>query len=58
VAYDLKHESHLADHIVDHVEAIALRASAVAEPVADEAELAPIREYCGFLRRRVTELKR
>jgi hypothetical protein len=58
VAYDRTGGTHLADHVIDHIEAIALRASAVAEPVATDGELAPIREYCGFLRRRVVDLRR
>lgn len=57
VEHDRATESHLADHIIDHIEAIALRASAVAEPVATESEVAPIREYCGFLRKRLAELR-
>lgn len=54
--YDRGHDTHLADHIVDHIEAIAFRAAAVAQPALAECELAPIREYCGFLRRSVSEL--
>lgn len=55
-AYDRSHDTHLADHIVDHIEAIALRAAAIAQPALVECELAPIRGYCGFLRRSVSEL--
>lgn len=56
--YDRKHDTHLADHIVDHIEAIALRAAAVAQPALVECELGPIWKYCGFLRSCVAELKR
>ncbi|MEK7706663.1 MAG: hypothetical protein AAB380_01545 [Verrucomicrobiota bacterium] len=56
--YDRNHDTHLADHIVDHIEAIALRAAAVAQPALAECEIGPIRNYCGFLRSCVAELKR
>jgi len=54
--YDKGHDTHLADHIVDHIEAVAFRAAAIAQPALVECELVPIREYCGFLRRSVSEL--
>ena len=54
--YDRANDTHLADHIVDHIEAVAFRAAAIAQPVVVECELAPIREYCGFLRSAVPEL--
>ena len=57
-SYDREHDTHLADHIIDHIEAIAFRAAAVTLPVLGERELGPIRDYCGFLRKCVLELKR
>jgi hypothetical protein len=47
----------MADHIVDQIEAIAFRAAAMAQPAPVEWELGPIRDYCGFLRECVAELR-
>ncbi|MCU0784021.1 MAG: hypothetical protein MUF81_08235 [Verrucomicrobia bacterium] len=57
-SYDRGHDTHFADDIVDHIEAIAFRAAAVALPALVECELGPIRDYCGFLRKCVADLRR